>query len=325
MADRLGRNIRVNIGIEDSYGTGQATPKTYALGRSSLNINPVQTITNTPEIRPDPNPAQPIRDILDLSGQLALVTSVDSLPLLLNLMTGNSAMSLTVAPFMWTTKIQANALKSAVVERYDSVETKSDLTKGVIVSGMKFSWRKKGGPLITTWTVNGIGAAIVRNNGSQFDSAPTVMSAARHSMRDCTLTIDGATTLASYVVGFDLAFQFGVERKDALTGNAFADAMIPGTCVITASMLASRPTADGIYGICDGADHIFVFTSPQPSAPTRFMRITMNQVRVEKTNPTDESAPGMESEPFTLLPYYTSNADNTSVKFEIANDKGTAY
>ena len=325
MADRLGRNIAVGVGIEDSYGAGQASPKEYTLGRSTLNVSAVQTVTQTPEIRGDPNPAQPIRDIVDLSGQLALVTSVDAMPLLLNLMCGNSTMTLTVAPWLWTTKIVANAIKSAVVERWDSTESKSDLVKGVMVSGMKFSWRKKGGPLITTWTLNGIGATPVRNAGSRVDAAPTVLSAARHSMRDCTLSIDGATTLASYVVGFDVAFQYGVERRDAITGNAWADAMNPGTCQITASMLATRPTADSIYALCDGADHVFVFTSPQPGTPTRYFKLTMSQVRVEKTNPTDESAPGMVTEPFTLLPYWTTHADGTACIFTVSNDKGTAY
>lgn len=324
MGDRLGRNVGTYIGLEDSYGAGQVTPKLFgALGRSTLRLSPVQTVTQTPEIRPDPNPAEPVRDIIDLTAELAQLCSVDSAPFMLKLLLGNSVKTGSVAPWLWTSKIVANALQSAIVEKWDSVESKSDLVKGMLLSSLKISWRKRGGALIFTWGGTGIGATPVRNS-SRFDAAPTAWTAKRHSMRDCTITVDGAATLAPYIVGFDVAFNFSVERRDGATGNAFADAINPGGCAITASIQASRPTADSIYTLCNGADHIFVFTSPQPGDATRYFKLTMSQVRVEKANPTDESGAGMVTEPFDMLPFFTTHADGTAAKFEVANDI-TAY
>jgi hypothetical protein len=324
MADRLGRNVGAYIGVEDSYGAGQGTPKLFgALGRSTLRLSPVQTVTQTPEIRPDPNPAEPVRDIIDLNAELAQLCSVDSAPFMLKLLLGNSVKTGASAPWLWTSKVVSNALLSAIIEKWDSVESKSDLIKGALLSSLKISWRKRGGALIFTWGFTGIGAAPIRNS-TRFDAAPTAWTAKRHSMAACTITVDGAATLAPFIVAFDAALNFAVERRDGATGNAFADAIDPGACAITASIQASRPTADSIYALCDGADHIFVFTSPQPGTPTRYFKFTMSQVRVEKVNPTDESGAGMVTEPFDLLPYFTTHADGTAAKFEVANDV-TAY
>ena len=323
MADRLGRNIAVSVGVEDSYGAGQVTPKMYVLGRSTLKLDPVQTLIQTPEIRPDPNPAQPIRDIIDMTGSLALVTSADAMPLMLNLLLGNSATTSTAVPYVWTSKVLANALKSAVIERWDSVETKSDQVKGALLTSMSLSWKKSGGPLLTTWGFAGVGATPVRGAGTRLDAAPTVLSATRHSSRDCTLTVDGFTTAAPFITGFDLSFTFATQRRDGITGNIFADAMNPGACAITGTITASRPSTDLINGFCDGADHILVFTSPKPSDATRYVKITMSQVRLERSNPTDESAAGMVTEQFSINPYYTTHADGTAAVFAVANDKAS--
>lgn len=324
MADRLGRNISVGIGIEDSYATGQASPNTYIVGRSTLRLSPVQSVTQTPEIRPDPNPAQPIRDIIDMTGEVAVVTSADMMPFMLTLLFGNGAKTGTGAPYTWTTKILANALKSAIIEKWDSVESKSDQIKGALLTSLKLSWKKQGGPLITTWGFSGIGATPVRNS-TQFDTTPIVLSASRHSMRDCSLKIDGATTLNPYITGFDLSFTFSVQRRDGMTGNPFADAMNPGLCAIAGTITASRPTADGIYGLCDGSDHILIFTSPKPGDATRYIEIKMSQVHIEKSTPTDESAAGMVTEQFAVMPYYTTHADGTACVFTVLNDLSAAY
>jgi len=324
MGNRIGSNVGIYVGIEDSYGAGQATPNLFQIPRSGLRVHPVDGSGESSEINPNPNPAEPLAGTIDLNGELGQVVSADCLPLLLNLMFGNATKTGASAPYSWETKLLANAMKSAIVEKYDSANAKADLIKGVIVYSLKLSYRKAAEALVATWGFMGIGAAPTRNGGSQFDSSPTVFTDRRHSMKDVTLLVDGAATLAPLVTQFDISFTFEAVRQDGLTGNAFADGMDKGACTIEASLRARRPAADSIYALANGAEHTFKLTSPRPGAATRYFELSLPECYVKQTEPADESGKGPVDEVYKVIPFYSNNADSTAAKFTVANDQ-SAY
>ena len=317
MANRTGMALGVNIGFEDSFGAGAATPAGHTVPRSALRFGAAEQFGETPEIQSNPNPAQPIDGPYSAEGEMGIVATADFMPLIFKMFTGNITTSGTEAPYTHVSKISSNAMLSIWLEKWFSDLSKGDLYKGIRLAGLRLSYRKGAAPLIVTARLMGSGD-YTHNGGAQYDATPTAYTDRRHSLVTAVLKVAGTAT--ALIKSFDLDISYEYARQDILDGATKALAIDPGACKITCSGEALWDDADTIRGYGSTEKSVEIITY-RPAAATRYVSVKLEETLFKVTQAPDESARGPVTLPFTCVPYYADAAAATALTLTCLNDK----
>jgi hypothetical protein len=325
MGNRTGGGLRVVIGEESAFNSGNATPVGYSIPKASCSIGWTEEFAASDELRDDPNPAIPIRGLWTVSGDLVQAVETDGVGRVAKYFLTKYTKTGTATPYTHEFKVSTTTPTSIWMELGDTVEGRYDRFLGCLPTGLRVTATKRAEVVKATWTIMGSGSKTLNTNAS-YDTSVDTYTALRHYLTDATLMIGDVTS--ALITDVDFTVQRTIEMPQVLDGNRYAASFAAGGYEVSGTITGLWDAADTLRGYVGSDSEVDLkLTFPRPGAPTKYVRFHFPEVKLGATAAPSITTRGLASMALDFRGYYADNTSLTSASFGIicVNDVSTSY
>jgi len=315
---RSGSNSRIVIGKEPSFNTADPTPVGHVLRKMSFTFDGIEERIQNDELRSDPNPAATIAGRQRVTATLQGPLTTDELGVLMTLFFGTYAVTGTSAPYVHEWKMSATEPSSCWVEVGYSEVVKYDLFNGLVPQSIDFGTLDKSSDGLVQVTVTfWASGKYALNGGTAQDASPDVYANGLHAMHTVTVKTDSATT--TVISRTNLSLARTITGYGVLDGTAYDSEVDRGKFNPDCTITGWRDSADTLFGLCDGADHIYEMISARRDASDYTVSVEFPAAKFVNSEGSGQVSDGPVLATVRVEPHYDST-DETSCVVTIKSD-----
>jgi len=323
MGNRTGGALRVVVGPEDAFNSGQTTPTGYSIPKASCTFGWTEEMAASDELKDDPNPSAPIRGLWTTTGDLVQAVETDALGRMAKYFLTSYTNTGTQAPYTHQFKIGTATPSSLWIEVGDTTEGKYDQFKGVFLSALKVTATKRAEVLKATWTLLGSGIKTL-NSGTAYDTSPDSYTQLRHYLVDSVLKVN--QTASAVVTDVDFTVTRTIEMPKVLDGNRYAASFAAGAYEVKGTITGLWDSADTLRGYVTGDTTVdLMLECPRPGAPTKLVKFWFPEAKVGLTAAPSITTRGLVSVACDFYGYYLSDSEAAAFEIVCLNDLSTTY
>lgn len=323
MGNRTGGGLRVVVGPEDAFNSGQTTPTGYSIPKASCNIGWTEEMAASDELKDDPNPSAPIRGLWSTAGDLVQVVETDGIGRMAKHFLTSYAKTGTQAPYQHLFKVGTATPTSIWVEVGDTVQGKYDLYKGLLPTALKVSFTKRAEVLKATWTLMGCGSKTL-NGAAAYDTTVDTYTALRHYLADVTVKIDNVAS--TVITDLDFTVTRTVEMPQVLDGTRIANSFAAGAYEVKGTVTGLWDAADVLRGYVTADTTVdLAIECPRPGAPTKMVKFVFPEAKFGQTTAPGITTRGIAKVTADFYGFYLSDGEAAAFEIICLNDLSVSY